>query len=641
MDIKEFFKRLTGFEPYDYQVRAWEAIQQIMETGGKVVIEVPTAGGKTEAAIIPFLFGVYNNTWPVARLIYVLPTRSLVEKQAERIKKLIYEALKLRGMSEKEAKDYAEKVVVVEYGLERTHAFLGWVIVTTWDSFLYGLAAHRTVGNRFTFPAGAIAESLVVFDEVHMYQDESMYMPRLLSLVVDILAKANVPVVIMSATLPSKLRDMIAKNAKTINVDPSDEHKPSRGEVDVEIIEGDVVNVLEEIKRVLNEGKKVLVVHNTVSRAIETYEFLKEELKNELEDPDILLIHSRFTLEDRKKKEKAIESARLIVSTQVIEAGLDLPNVGLVVTDIAPLDAIIQRIGRCARRTGERGKGIILLPIIKKDDISSMRIVRGLSELKKTVGGDIESATLNSGDRVVEVVCKVGSKTQSVYVSDITGIKERSGKKGAKSPKDIYVLPYSSLPYDPLILLTTYDELVYSKNIRDYLEDAEKARNALDRVYKFHYENNIVPREFASAYIYFKELKLFSAPPEYELRSRPELYVMLYLTDSKEINELDTNKIIRITYRNSKEWKEEDIIVGKLEPQWDKEGKRILKWKVQKTFRINPYEIYVLNPKYYDPEIGFVPESKEKYKNKQKASKSSNRESKTKQVTLTELGVIR
>lgn len=615
MDTGDLFRELTGFEPYDYQLRAWENIERITESGGKVVIEVPTAGGKTETAVIPFLSGVHHNRWPVARLIYVLPTRSLVEKQAERLRKLVSKLLQLKGKSEEEAEKLAREVVIVEYGLEKTHAFLGWIVVTTWDAFLYGLAAHRTVGNRFTFPAGAISHSLVILDEVQMYQDESMYMPRLLSLVVEILENANVPLVVMSATIPSKLREMIARDTEVITVKEIDKNKPSRGNVKVRVVEGDTAEVLNDIKNVLEQGKKVLVVRNTVGKAVETYQLLKNELHDILTAPsDVILIHSRFTVGDRREKERALDGARLIVATQVVEAGLDMPNVELVVTDIAPLDALIQRIGRCARRPGEEGEGIVLIPV--EDGIESEKVVKGLSELEEKVGRDsIVFATVVSTKKYSDNTVKVAEihygegKKDFVHVGDISLARKilegKKGRKNPKLPKEVYIIPYSTAPYDPLVMLTTYDEL---SNLEKYLKSTTKAREALDRVYRFHYGNNIVPKEFASAYVYFRELRLFSAPPEYELRSRPELYVMLYPANSKKLEKLEIDRIIRVSYDKSKiyAWKKEGVIIGELKEVWDKTSEKKVGWEIQKAFTPSAYSIYAMDPSYYTQELGFL-----------------------------------
>ncbi|WP_367884138.1 CRISPR-associated helicase Cas3' [Thermococcus sp. JCM 11816] len=329
----------------------------------------------------------------------------------------------------------------------------------------------------------------------------------------------------MSATIPSKLREMIAGDTEVITVKGNDKNKPSRGNVKVRVVEGDTEEVLNDIKNVLERGKKVLVVRNTVGKAVETYQLLKNELHDILTDPsDALLIHSRFTVRDRREKESALERARLIVATQVVEAGLDMPNVGLVVTDIAPpLDALIQRIGRCARRPGEEGEGIVLMPM--EDGIEPGKVVRGgFSELEKKIGRDsIVFATVvstkeysNNAVKVAEVHYGGEGKKDFVHVGDIGLARKilegKQGRRNPKLPRNVYIIPpYSTAPYDPLVMLTTYDEL---SNLEEYLGgNTTKAREALDRVYRFHYENNIVPKEFASAYVYFRELRLFSAPP--------------------------------------------------------------------------------------------------------------------------------
>ena len=546
MDIINFFKQVTNHEPYDYQIRAWEKINKIMEIGGRVVIEIPTAGGKTEATIIPYLYQFISNDWKVPRLIYVLPTRSLVEKQAERIRNYIKKILEMKRYPKDKVEELSKKMVQVEYGLEETHAFLGYVVLTTWDTFLYGLAAHRTVGDRFTFPCGAIAQSLVVFDEIQMYQDESLYMPRLIGLVVKRLVEANVPLVFMTATLPTELRKILGiHDEEPITVNPEDTKKPERGEVVVEFKEKlSDEKLSNEIKKALNGRKKVLIIKNTVNSAIEVYEKVKR-LGNSL------LLHSRFTVEDRAEKEKKIDNAEIIVATQVVEAGLDLPNVGLVITDLAPLDALIQRIGRCAWRKGERGKAIVVLP----------------------------------------------------NVENVNDIKEKFKNKN----KEHFIIPYQIVPYDPLIMLKSCDEV---KNVRECLYDIFKAREALDRVYKEHYENNIVPEDYYSAYIYFRELKLFSTPPEYELNARPEMFAMLYpLKDAeekaknKETIEFNPKNIIRTSYNwlknNQKKFdKKYELIKEYTEKGWI--------YHIKKAGKLQPYKIYIIDDKYYSKETGII-----------------------------------
>ena len=601
MDMRELFLRVTSFEPYDYQLRAWRKISEIMEEGGKVVIEVPTAGGKTEAAIFPYLYQIVSGDWKVPRLIYVLPTRSLVEKQAERIRKLLVKVLQLKGFGEETARTMSRKMVQIEYGLTETHAFLGFILLTTWDAFLYGLAAHRTVGSRFTFPAGAIAESLVVFDEVQMYQDEVLYMPRLIGLVIEKLSEANVPLVFMTATLPTELKRMLnIGDGELVRVEESDTKKPRRGRVSVEVRKSSLEEFKEEIENALKSGKRVLIIRNTVSSAVKTYKWVKENFPNNSK----VIVHSRFTQQDRKRKEQEIEDADIIVATQVVEAGLDLPNVGLVITDLAPLDALIQRVGRCARREGEVGKAIIVLPEL--ENVENKRVIFGFNELEeKVLTGfrDVEGIHSNVEGQVVELTVLYREenkiKDKKFYAGSVKN--KKVAEKLKKRKKDLYFIPYQTLPYDPLILLRSYD---HSKNIEEYLFDIEKSRKALDEVYGEHYKNNIVPKEYYSAYIYFRELKLFSAPPEYELNARPELFAMLYPLKSPKENEkveLNSDKIIRVSFNwLDSNWKRLEI------------GFKIVRdgdgYVIKKTSENKPkaYQIYVIGPDKYSSEVGII-----------------------------------
>ncbi|MEM0332222.1 MAG: DEAD/DEAH box helicase, partial [Archaeoglobaceae archaeon] len=71
--IEEFFRKLTGESPYDYQKEAMECILE----GKSLIIRAPTGSGKTELALIPFIYA-FNESLP-PQLIYSLPTRTLVE----------------------------------------------------------------------------------------------------------------------------------------------------------------------------------------------------------------------------------------------------------------------------------------------------------------------------------------------------------------------------------------------------------------------------------------------------------------------------------------------------------------------------------------------------------------------------------
>ncbi len=108
--------------------------------------------------------------------------------------------------------------------------------------------------------------------------------------------------------------------------------------------------------------RRSLVICNTVDRAVAVFESLQARRDaGELTDVDLALLHSRFRPKDRQaqadrlKPEQPGEHAdgQIVVSTQVIEAGVDLSS-GILWTEAAPLSSIVQRLGRL-NRTGEFG----------------------------------------------------------------------------------------------------------------------------------------------------------------------------------------------------------------------------------------------------------------------------------------------
>jgi CRISPR-associated endonuclease/helicase Cas3 len=106
------------------------------------------------------------------------------------------------------------------------------------------------------------------------------------------------------------------------------------------------------IKNAVRENKKVLIVSNQVKRA----QFIYENIGETYPDIDRMLIHSRFKRVDRNRLESALKEdfntsscACIVVSTQVVEVSLDI-SFDVMITECAPIDAMIQRFGRINRK---------------------------------------------------------------------------------------------------------------------------------------------------------------------------------------------------------------------------------------------------------------------------------------------------
>lgn len=343
-----------------------------------IILRAPTGIGKTEAILAPFLaqyLDIIGRCW--LSLIYVLPTKSLVNAMFWRISRHI-DDLGLWGRA----------VVTIDYGEPTlTKPYLeGDIVITTYDTLIYTIYGLRSWGRHYRLSLGKLSTSLIVMDETQLLQDVNWFTPRILISHLKTLLRLGSKIILMSATIPDVIVEDIKKELEgrgryaieVINV----REEARRGELSVEVkdlrgkgefdelVKNFTLRIIEEA---LNEGlSKILIVLNTVKRASNLFKHLRNSLRN----IDIILLHSRLRRDVRKERELKIRNLKklILISTQVIEAGLDY-NFDLIITDASPLDSLIQRLGRVARRVGDRGKAYI---VIDDDCINSSNIIYGL-----------------------------------------------------------------------------------------------------------------------------------------------------------------------------------------------------------------------------------------------------------------------
>lgn len=133
-------------------------------------------------------------------------------------------------------------------------------------------------------------------------------------------------------------------------------------DIDVSMLEDDDDVLIRTLREKLRDGGCAVVIRDTVSRAQSTYQMLRQEMGR---DADIMLAHSRFLACDRARIDRELlarygkhgpQALRtgIVVATQVVEQSLDV-DFDLMITDIAPIDLILQRAGRLHRH--HRGDG--------------------------------------------------------------------------------------------------------------------------------------------------------------------------------------------------------------------------------------------------------------------------------------------
>lgn len=353
MNPTDAYKNICGFSPTPEQIEVFDALSNWTASLNPLLLRLPCGYGKTESVVLPFLAQAIADKWSLApRMIYVLPTRALCNQIRDRI----------NGYTKK----ISGKTITVgiEHGTSSLDPlFFSDICITTFDQFLYGYARNKSqVGRHVDVPAGAFANSVVVFDEAHLY---SPYTHALMKSMLDILCHSNIPVIVMTATMPETLqRDLMeGLNPKIIGFQGKflNNRKISWELKEWLLLKNDEPS--DELLEMLdsNRDQKVLIVANRVDVA--------QNLVLGLKDRGPKLIHSRFSVNDRAIKEEEVigllgkEStgkSGIIISTQVCEVGLDI-SCDLLVTECASSDALVQRIGRVAR-WGGKGKVIIVNP---------------------------------------------------------------------------------------------------------------------------------------------------------------------------------------------------------------------------------------------------------------------------------------
>lgn len=283
--------------------------------------------------------------------------------------------------------------VPAEWFLGRKRGLLVPVAVGTVDQLLHAATRTRHVMLRHAGLAGRV----VLLDEVHAYD---VYMSQFLFEALRWLAEQRVPVVLLSATLPPVLRAELVRaylQGASQQVEPdltglpdadgyplaisvcetrdgpsfatttSPTWRPST-QVVVEVIDesptADADGVAALVTDAVSDGGCVLVIRNTVARAQQTYLALRRTL-----DDDVQLLHARLTAGERADRtdrvlallgrplegSSAVRPRRLVVvATQLAEQSFDV-DVDLLVTDLAPIDLLLQRVGRLHRH--ERPEG--------------------------------------------------------------------------------------------------------------------------------------------------------------------------------------------------------------------------------------------------------------------------------------------
>jgi CRISPR-associated endonuclease/helicase Cas3 len=356
-----------------------------------LIIESPMGTGKTEAAQGAYARVAFRDG--LRGMYYGLPTQATGNAMLPRMMHFL-ERLGLEGRTELHLLhanadlnphyeglrvaaegDQARDVVASSWFTARKRGLLASHGVGTIDQALLAVLKVR----HFFVRLFGLAGKLVVLDEVHAYD---AYMVEEIYRLIGWLAHCQTSVVLLSATLPTARRASLIRAFHPNATIPQEVHYPcvigvdSMGNIQGQSIQGlseDEIHIIpvlsspkDKIGRIVSflteklaAGGCAACIMNTVGEAQALYEQVKLDMAN----IPMILFHSRFTLERKLEIEADFlchygksgkrPGKAIVIATQVIEQSLDV-DFDLMISDIAPIDLLLQRAGRLHRHERRR-----------------------------------------------------------------------------------------------------------------------------------------------------------------------------------------------------------------------------------------------------------------------------------------------
>lgn len=402
-DFEGLYQARFDFEPRDVQAVLSKTIADT-EQPGIFILEAPMGIGKTEAALVA--------TEQLAEktdrngIFFGLPTQATsngifprIEKWLESIKEDLDDNISIQLVHGKAAlnADFSElpkgisiniddfengSVIVNEWFSGRKTAVLDDFVVGTVDQFLMLALKQKHLALRHL----GFSKKVVVIDEVHAYD---AYMNQYLLEALRWMGAYGVPVIILSATLPAERREkllksymfgmgkrfeekekeQLSKQLKTeayplitynngFDICQITEFKKGENKK-ILLSQLEEEDLLDTVKGLLSDGGVAGIIVNTVKRAQKIAKVFADSLGEDM----VEIFHSGFIATERVRKEQELLKMigkdanrpyrKIIIGTQVIEQSLDI-DFDVMISDLAPMDLLIQRMGRLHRHKIDR-----------------------------------------------------------------------------------------------------------------------------------------------------------------------------------------------------------------------------------------------------------------------------------------------
>lgn len=369
---------------------------------GMVIVEAPMGIGKTEIALVAAEQLAFKTGED--GVFMGLPTQATTNAMFSRVNEWLGKlaenqnenfAIKLMHGKAQFNKNYQNLPVATNVNDSDDLSKIGSVVINSWFSGKKSILTKFTVGTIDNLLLMGLKQKhlflkhlgfsgkVVIIDEVHAYDS---YMNQYLYKTINWLGAYHVPIVVLSATLPKEKRNALLraylkgqfgkkyeqhfeapKNWETTQAYPllslldngkltqvstfPGQNKQPIVKLHVERLNLDDQALMQHVLDKISTGGVAGIVVNTVRRAQDLAKLVPQDTK-------LMLLHSAFLSSDRERQEDALQKLigkhgqrpqrMIVIGTQVLEQSLDI-DFDVLYTDIAPMDLLLQRIGRLHR----------------------------------------------------------------------------------------------------------------------------------------------------------------------------------------------------------------------------------------------------------------------------------------------------
>lgn len=330
-----------------------------------------------------------------------------------------FSAFQLKSGKEKARKLYGKKKKKINASASSLSGLSREIFYPVKISTPYQLLKGLLQGRGWESIVSEFYNACFVYDEIHAYEPNIVGLILRMSKI--LIEHFNARIMFMSATFPDFL---IARIKETIpyfhqhpenfivpdSTNPEDAKLLNKPRHIIQSIPSSILQTLQNprtIDRIRSE-ESTLIICNTVKTAQQAY----KQMKQLFDENTVLLFHSRFKLADRREKEKTLlkisaTDYKIVVATQVVEVSLDI-DFAYGIIETAPLDALIQRLGRVNRK-GKRDITLNNILLTAMEDNSKYVYDKDLTQRSFELIQQVEGIEI-SETKLVELVNQLYSE---------------------------------------------------------------------------------------------------------------------------------------------------------------------------------------------------------------------------------------